>query len=631
MEDRGRSTSATGEPGGAERLAWATATPRATRATGTSSSDGIEPQLTLLGRDGEPVAVDLPRFDEGRPRAACVRRGVPSPAARRPPRDDGLRPAARPVRRRPPRPAGRVAGGLRRPAPPYTPAWQERHHRRRPARRRRARRARVRAQRRGHRGPVDDLHGRGHQPLVPLRPDLPHVPDAAVALRLRGPQRRRLGALRRPGEGAPADGLADARLRPRLERGHRATSRARRGSTSPPTSGATSASGPTTSPRRWRAGCSRGKHVADSTRSARGSAGCRRTRASTATRSTSSTRPSGPASTPATHVVDELREGRLRFACEDPDAPENFPRVLTVWRANLLGRRARATSTSCEHLLGSDGSTTCAPTETPPELRPARCASGARRPRAASSTCSTTIDFRMTSNAHVLRRRAAGRHLVREERPLLHRPAPVRALLQRGHRRRPGRRSPTGTPSAASPRSSRGSRRRHLGVRRDLVAAPLAHDTPDELAQPFGEVRDWRAGECEPVPGKTMPEADSWSSATTAPRPREAGRASARWSRRSALGAKGGVLEPARGDRLARRRRTASCAAAPADGRPSLERVEHACEAILALSGTTNGRLALEGFRSLERRTGVPLADLAEARARRPDHAGRTPRRSRAR
>jgi nitrate reductase alpha subunit len=33
----------------------------------------------------------------------------------------------------------------------------------------------------------------------------------------------------------------------------------------------------------------------------------------------------------------------------------------------------------------------------------------------------------------------------------------------------------------------------------------LLHDTPDEIAQPLGEVRDWRAGECEPVPGRTMP------------------------------------------------------------------------------------------------------------------------------
>jgi nitrate reductase alpha subunit len=36
-----------------------------------------------------------------------------------------------------------------------------------------------------------------------------------------------------------------------------------------------------------------------------------------------------------------------------------------------------------------------------------------------------------------------------------------------------------------------------------------------------------------------------------------------------------------------------------------------ACEAILTLSGTTNGRVAVEGFRNLEERTGQQLADLA--------------------
>ena len=50
-----------------------------------------------------------------------------------------------------------------------------------------------------------------------------------------------------------------------------------------------------------------------------------------------------------------------------------------------------------------------------------------------------------------------------------------------------------------------------------------------------------------------------------------------------------------------------------ADGRPSLERAEQVAEAILALSGVDQrapGRC--EGFRSLEERCGVPLADLAE-------------------
>ena len=51
-------------------------------------------------------------------------------------------------------------------------------------------------------------------------------------------------------------------------------------------------------------------------------------------------------------------------------------------------------------------------------------------------------------------------------------------------------------------------------------------------------------------------------------------------------------------------RRTARCAADLADGRPSSADV-HACEAILALSGTTNGHLATQGFKTLEKRTGT--------------------------
>jgi nitrate reductase alpha subunit len=37
----------------------------------------------------------------------------------------------------------------------------------------------------------------------------------------------------------------------------------------------------------------------------------------------------------------------------------------------------------------------------------------------------------------------------------------------------------------------------------DLVCSPLGHDSPAEISQP--EVKDWAKGECEPIPGKTMP------------------------------------------------------------------------------------------------------------------------------
>ena len=74
---------------------------------------------------------------------------------------------------------------------------------------------------------------------------------------------------------------------------------------------------------------------------------------------------------------------------------------------------------------------------------------------------------------------------------------------------------------------------------------------------------------------------------------------------------KGVTFELGTRGRLPARTRTARCAAAsPTAGRRSTRDV-HACEAILALSGTTNGHLATQGFQTLEKRTGVQLADLA--------------------
>ena len=65
------------------------------------------------------------------------------------------------------------------------------------------------------------------------------------------------------------------------------------------------------------------------------------------------------------------------------------------------------------------------------------------------------------------------------------------------------------------------------------------------------------------------------------------------------------------------RRRNGVVAAGAGKGQPTLERAEHVCEAILALSGTSNGRIAVEGFAALERRTGMKLTDLAADRGHR--------------
>ncbi|MGH7862686.1 MAG: molybdopterin-dependent oxidoreductase, partial [Candidatus Dormibacteraceae bacterium] len=95
-------------------------------------------------------------------------------------------------------------------------------------------------------------------------------------------------------------------------------------------------------------------------------------------------------------VVQELKQGRLHFAAEDPDAPENWPRVLTVWRSNLLGSSGKGHEYFLKHLLGTTDPAVRAP-ETPPELRPEEVVWRQEAP-VGKLDLLTSIDFRMTSN-----------------------------------------------------------------------------------------------------------------------------------------------------------------------------------------------------------------------------------------
>jgi nitrate reductase alpha subunit len=49
----------------------------------------------------------------------------------------------------------------------------------------------------------------------------------------------------------------------------------------------------------------------------------------------------------------------------------------------------------------------------------------------------------------------------------------------------------------------------HLGVRTDLVASPLAHDTPDELSLPHGQRPRLAGGGHPPGGWRQLPEADA--------------------------------------------------------------------------------------------------------------------------
>ncbi|MBI2847150.1 MAG: nitrate reductase subunit alpha, partial [Chloroflexi bacterium] len=150
----------------------------------------------------------------------------------------------------------------------------------------------------------------------------------------------------------------------------------------------------------------------------------------------------------------------------------------------------------------------------------------------------------------------------------------------------------------------------------DLVSIPLMHDTPDELAQP--EVRDWAQGECDLIPGKTMPhlrvaERDYVNLynrfISFGPQARQDGVNG------------NGVQIPIQRfyDELLKNPVGISpnpwhmrCVSWNGEKHPSLEDVLDAANLVLYLAPETNGEVSHEAFKHEEERVGVPLADLAE-------------------
>ncbi|NUW44235.1 nitrate reductase subunit alpha [Nonomuraea rhodomycinica] len=308
---------------------------------------------------------------------------------------------------------------------------------------------------------------------------------------------------------------------------------------------------------------------------------------------------------PGAYVAGQVAAGRLGFACEDPDAPANWPRVLTVWRANLLGSSAKGDEYFLRHLLGTDASLRAE--EARPEQRPRDLAWPPEAPRGKLDLL-LSLDFRMTSTTlfsdvvlpaatwyekHDLS--STDMHpFVHAFTPAIDPPWQARTDFAAFH---------------AIARAFSDLARTHLGTRRDVVAVPLLHDTPDELATPHGQVRDWRGTGRAPVPGRDFPKivvverdyaAVAERMATLGPLLERLGAAT-----------KGLTYDvSAEVERLGRTNGTA------ADGRPSLATDVAMCEAVLALSGTTNGRLAAQGFETLARRTGTSFDGLADEHRR---------------
>lgn len=303
-------------------------------------------------------------------------------------------------------------------------------------------------------------------------------------------------------------------------------------------------------------------------------------------------------------VVERLKNGDLRLAVDDPDHEDNVPRVMIFWRANPLGSNVKGHEYFLRYLLGADHSFLSGESERKPKefhVGPAM--------EQGKLDLMITSEIRMNTSCVYSDIVLPAAHWYEYDdlsstdlHPFIH---PFTAAVDP-----PWEARDNWSQFRLIAEKFAALAEKRLGVRKDLVATPLEHDAPGEIAQPFGEVKDWRKGEVEPVPGKTMfnlkvverryPDILRMYSAL-GPKvgmPGGVGTKGVRWDcgpeyelLKELLGV---VNEPGCGL-----------------GMPRLAKARDACEAMLALSPESNGPVSVRSWAGLEKQTGLKLDDLS--------------------
>ncbi len=307
---------------------------------------------------------------------------------------------------------------------------------------------------------------------------------------------------------------------------------------------------------------------------------------------------------PGDYVAGELAAGRLHFAAEDPDAPDNMPRILANWRTNLLGSSAKGTEFFLRHMLGTDNDVQAE--ELDAEHRPSTM-TWREDTGNGKLDLMWTADFRNTSttlHSDVVLPAATWYEKYdlssTDMHPFVH---SFNAAVNPPWEARTDFQTFQELAHLVSRMAAE-----HLGTRTDAVAVALGHDSPDEMATPGG-IPD--AGDSY-IPGVTMPkivdvERDYTQIGnkfdTLGPLLTDAGMAT-----------KTVKFNPDRElDELGELNGRAGADRGAGAGRPLVDTDIKAADAVLKLSGTTNGRLATQGFHNLEGRTGTKMADMAAA------------------
>ncbi|OGS97839.1 MAG: nitrate reductase subunit alpha [Gallionellales bacterium RIFCSPLOWO2_12_FULL_59_22] len=201
----------------------------------------------------------------------------------------------------------------------------------------------------------------------------------------------------------------------------------------------------------------------------------------------------------AKHVTGKLKSGELDISFADPDAESNWPRNIFVWRANLIGTSAKGQQYFLKHLLGAQNNVM----QEGGDGNNNQLIKWRDEGPAGKLDLFVDINFRLNSTgaySDIILPTATWYEKndlnTTDMHPFIH---PLSEAVS------PGWESKSDWQIFKElARVFSGIAEKHLGKRKDIVAFPMQHDSPFELAQPFGQVTDWHKDGVEPIPGKTM-------------------------------------------------------------------------------------------------------------------------------
>lgn len=310
----------------------------------------------------------------------------------------------------------------------------------------------------------------------------------------------------------------------------------------------------------------------------------------------------------ADYVAEGLKSGTLEMSCEDPDAPENWPRNLFIWRSNLLGSSGKGHEYFLRHLLGTDHGVLGKDLGEEGRVKPVEAKWHETAPEGKLDLL-VTLDFRMSTTcvySDIVLPTASWYEKddlnTSDMHPFIH---PLQAAVDPAYESK----SDWEIFKALAKKFSEVAPE-VLGVEDDVVSLPMQHDSPGELAQPF--VADWKAGECELIPGQTAPN----YIAVERDYPNLYKRFSALGPLMEKVGNGGKGIAWDTKVEVHHLQDLNGCVTdeGVTKGMAKIDTAIDACEVILMLAPETNGEVAVKAWHALEKITGREHAHLAASK-----------------